>query len=469
VKAFKLLVKDSVVYGVAGAIQKLSPLILIPIITGYLGKTAFRLYDLCFIYAYLFSWLIILGQDAAASVFYFDETRERFNKKQVLAYSFWLQVLSLMFFLGCIYPFRQQAAGFIFPTDPQTAGYWLRALYVIPGHISFNYALNILLWKRKKKMYLVLCLFQAAVTIAGVLYFILLQHGNVDTLFYVLIASINISGLAALYLIRKDIFVSPFPMNRRLVKKLLLFGLPFALTAFFGQLIPSIDRYFLLRFGFIADMPQYSLAAKLGAFVNLATGAFVMAFTPYSLNKLNQHDAEKELSQLFRLVSTVALVAIPFVLLFKELMINIFANPSYALSARLLPFFFFGWVFDLFSYFSMMGMYKTQQSFIVLAMLAVSTLLITVLNITLVPSYGVFGAAISFCITKFFLFLLPLFYLRKHFKITIHKQSFFAALAIAFLCTWLVYVLKWYAAAVILLVVTGSFAIYIKKHLHLNR
>ena len=70
------LMKDSLVYGIANAIQKMIPFFIIPIVTGYLGQDALKIYDVSFVYAHLFSWLIISGQDAAAAILYFDEKKK---------------------------------------------------------------------------------------------------------------------------------------------------------------------------------------------------------------------------------------------------------------------------------------------------------------------------------------------------------------------------------------------------------
>jgi hypothetical protein len=59
IAAVKLLFKDSVVYGAANVIQKITPLVIIPIIISHLGKNAFKVYDLSFIYVYLFSSLVV--------------------------------------------------------------------------------------------------------------------------------------------------------------------------------------------------------------------------------------------------------------------------------------------------------------------------------------------------------------------------------------------------------------------------
>ncbi len=79
ITALKSLFKDSVVYTIANIIQKLAPLIVIPIVIKYLGDEALKIYDLSFVYVYLFSALVFLGLDSAASAFYFDQKKKNFK------------------------------------------------------------------------------------------------------------------------------------------------------------------------------------------------------------------------------------------------------------------------------------------------------------------------------------------------------------------------------------------------------
>jgi O-antigen/teichoic acid export membrane protein len=253
------------------------------------------------------------------------------------------------------------------------------------------------------------------------------------------------------------------PFNKTLFKKLLLFGLPFAFTSFFHQALPSIDRFFLLHYGFQQELPQYILAVKLGGLIGLGVGAFALAFTPYSMAKLNEANAEKELSSLFHLVAVGGLIFIPVLLLFKDLLIRFFADSSYGLSGNLLPFFFFGWLFDLFSYFSMLGIYKGQSSLVILALFGTGIVLISALNILLIPRLGVYGAALAFCISKAALFFIPLIYLRKHFKLTVHRESFIAAATVAIACSYLLYQVEWYIYLFILIFVLFGAAYYLYK------
>ncbi|MDQ6609998.1 MAG: polysaccharide biosynthesis C-terminal domain-containing protein [Bacteroidota bacterium] len=464
----KSLMKDSVMYGIANAIQKLVPFFVVPIVIHQLGQTALKVYDISFVYAYLFSWLIILGQDAAASVFYFDTTKTSFNKKQVLGYAFFVQWAFLFLFAFIVFPFKNNIAGLLFSDDPTIGSYWVKALLIIPGHILLNYVLNILLWQRRKREYIILCICQTLASLASVYTIVVILKGDISSLFYCLIGSTTVCGLIGLGIINKEILINPLPLNKPLLKKLIFFGVPFALTSFFHQLLPSIDRYFLLHYGQQEDLPQYILAVKLGGLISMGIGAFALAFTPYSMAKLNEDGAEKELSSLFHIVAVAGFILIPVLLLFKDVLVHVFADASFSLSTKLLPFFFFGWMFDLFSYFSMLGIYKGQNSMLVLILFGSSIILVSLLNIILIPRTGVYGAAIAFCITKAVLFFIPLIYLRRHFKLKVDGRSFIAAGSVAIGCSWLLYQVEWYTYCFILVLVIGAAAYYLYNQFRLR-
>jgi len=459
----KGLMQDSVVYGAANAIQKLVPFFIVPVVIHQLGQTALKVYDVSFVYAYLFSWLLILGQDSAASVFYFDTTKTSFNKKQVLGYAFMIQWAFVLFAAVLLLPFKNSFAGWLFSSDPLIGAYWLKALLIIPGHILLNYALNILLWQKRKKEYVTLCISQTIFSLVSVYVTIIIFNGNLDGLFYCLIFSNTLCGLLGLFITRNNMAIRLFPFNKSLLKKLLWFGLPFAFTSFFHQVLPSIDRYFLLHFSLQQDLPQYILAVKLGGLISMGISAFVLAFTPYSMAKLNDGDAEKEISSLFHFVAVAGFMMIPVLLFFKDLLIHIFADSSYMVSGKLLPFFFFGWLFDLFAYFSMLGIYKAQNSILILVLFGTGILLISVLNIFLIPRIGVYGAALAFCISKAAMFFIPLMYLRKHFRLAVHTRSFTAAAITAIACSYLLYRVPWYTYLFILIFVLCIAAYYLYK------
>jgi O-antigen/teichoic acid export membrane protein len=270
-------------------------------------------------------------------------------------------------------------------------------------------------------------------------------------------------GLVVTTILRKEIFARIFPLNFGLMEALVVFGIPFALTSFFRQVIPSVDRYFLLKYHYSAELPQYILAVKLGSFINIAFAAFALAFTPYSLSKIHDKDAEQEISHIFHVVSIIALTSIPIILIFKSWMINIFAEPDYQMAGRLLPFFLFGWVFDLFTNFALLGVYKSKKSFFVLLLLIAGTVLVSSLNILLVPMYGVFGAALSFGITKFLSFIFAILYLKNHFRLTIDINRSALVLFLALFCCYLNYTLNNYLYLMVVLVVVLGISYYIYK------
>jgi nucleoside permease NupC len=73
-----------------------------------------------------------------------------------------------------------------------------------------------------------------------------------------------------------------------------------------------------------------------------------------------------------------------------------------------------------------------------------------------VPVYGVYGAAISFALTKMASFLFAFVYLKKHFKITIDTGRFGAVFLLTALCSFLNYFINgWLYLGIITLILSG--------------
>ena len=229
----KHLAKDSLVYGLSSVLQKLVPFLVIPVITSYLGSNALKVYDVSFVYAYLFSWLIIMGQDSPASVFYFSNKNE-FDKKKVLNHGLIIQAAVLAILATIFWPLRHTLAGLLFHADAEIESYWLKALWIVPGHILLNYVLNILIWQKKKNSYFFLCLLQVVLTLGGVGLMIMVFKGTTSDLFTMLVLSTSATALTGLWMIRKEVLGTRVGVDRKLLARMALLGLPFALTSFFS-------------------------------------------------------------------------------------------------------------------------------------------------------------------------------------------------------------------------------------------
>jgi O-antigen/teichoic acid export membrane protein len=395
-----------------------------------------------------------LGQDNATSILYFSDKDEH-SRRKILRHGLLIQLCFFAMLAVLFLPVRNFVASLLFPNENTIAAFWLKALLIIPGHIVLNYVLNIFLWSENRKNYVILCFTQVCLGITGIL-LAMFFHSGIEGIFWSLILATTITGLVG-FAMANRIVALKFQFDKSLIKKLVLMGAPFALTSFFQQLVPSIDRYFLLQFNYGNDLAQYALAVKIGGLLSIATSAFVLAFTPYSMNRIFEKNGEEQLSTLFLFVAPAMLLCIPIIILFKDVLVNLFADPSYDVSGKLLPLFFLGWAFDLFFYFSILGVYKSQKSYWMLFIFIAGIILISSLNFILVPRYGVFGAAAAFCITKAFLFFLPLIALRKFFKLSLNAVNFFGFLAASVLCSYLIYRLEFYQSLLLVAaLITGS-------------
>lgn len=436
----KLLLRDSFVYALSNAVQKMVPFLLIPVITELLGKEAFKVYDISFTYAYLFGFFIIVGQDAAASVLYFREKDDKRAQDAVTAQAFLIQMMQLLLFLALIMPILILFRHDIFPGEPMVAHWWTKALWILPGYVVLNYCLNILTWQRRRGAHVFLCSLQSVITVCAVLYFVRFRGAGIDHVVWAMVASTSLTALVAVFFLRRRLFNDLFPLRWPLVRQLYILGLPFAATAVFHQLLPSLDRYFLLHFGYGNVLAPYLLAVKLGGLLGFGISSFVLAFTPYSMERLHESNAEAEMSSLLNKTAIVVFFSIPVVLLFKDVLIELFANKDYNDASNYLPFFFYGWAFDLFSYFSTLGVYKSSKSYLVMIFFALGVIVTVLLNICLIPVFGLVGAAVAFALAKAVIYFISLIWLRHEFRLRL-SGSFWTALFISVGCVLMLYFL----------------------------
>ncbi len=416
--------KDTVIYGLASSVQKLIPLFTLPIITKHLGKAAVSTYDISFVYAMLFSWFVILGQDSAAASYYFDKENSAATKSKIVSYSLYIQLLSMVIMLSGIFLSRKLIAGLLFKGDANLQYFWSIALAMIPGHILLNYTLSVLRWNLKSVQYMCLCLFNTVATIVTVVGLVKFLNGSIKSIFIAYILSLFLTGLGGLWLIRKQILVKVAPVDFAMVRRLILFGLPFALSSFFNQLIPAIDRTFLLHFHYSGSaLAEYGLGVRLGGFIALITSSFAMAVVPYVMSIWNDENSENQVSQIFVGSSCVMFASIPVILIFKGVLMAIFTDGTYGVTAQLLPFFFFGWVFDMLIYFGMLGIYRSRKAVPALLILISGTIVSAILNLLCIPVFGVYGAAFAFACAKLVLFIINCWYSRRYFRLSIHIKT----------------------------------------------
>ena len=175
------------------------------------------------------------------------------------------------------------------------------------------------------------------------------------------------------------------------------FGLPLVPATLISVLNPLVDRIFLLRLSSLEVVGEYAVALRFPALVAMATSAFSLVFAPYALRLATE---KREQLPVF-LRDTLNWVLLLWGLAFCALALT--TAPLFRL---LIDVTFWGgipvvWLLSLAHYSTAaaiitnigFGLAKASRPALVLA--TVSFLVNVILNLILIPSFGMAGAALA--------------------------------------------------------------------------
>jgi len=215
-----------------------------------------------------------------------------------------------------------------------------------------------------------------------------------------------------------------FSLDRALVREMIRFGLPNVPTYLFVMIIELADRKILELYRGLEEAGLYSAGYKLGMFMAVVTGAFRFAWQPFFLS----HADEENAPVLFARVLTYYLLVTSslFILLsfFMDPLIRAhWPGVGYVLEPRywpglvVFPIILLAHIFDGVYANFMVGVYLKKLTAWLPLVTGVAALFTIVLNVLLVPSFGMMAAAwvtlLSFALEAALLYVV----VRRHYHV----------------------------------------------------
>ncbi len=194
-----------------------------------------------------------------------------------------------------------------------------------------------------------------------------------------------------------------FEIDKAYFKKIIIFSLPLLISGILSSGIDVSDRFILDYFTGKAEVGIYSLAYKIALVMNVFVISFRTAWTPYGLNLYYKNNlAETFGITLKKLLAAGLLIFLavtffaPFLFDIKILHFN-FLNKSYQDGLVILPLVLIGYLFSGIASFYSIYPIASAKSHHFLISDGLGFILNFLLNILLIPSYGMLGAAVATC------------------------------------------------------------------------
>lgn len=398
---FKKFLGSAAIYAIANIVNASIPFLMLPVLTRLLSPTDYGLVAMFATTITVLGAFTGLNVHGAISIRYFQQ--DKFHLPSYIKTSLGVLAVStaLIVFLLWLGAAPLESLTHL-PKE------WLLLATLVSG-TQFIIQIQLAVWQAENKplQYGTLKITQSLIDASLSLYLILLAGYFWEGRTGGQALAVGLFALISLVTLYRGGWLKG-KLNSGHAENLLRFGLPLVPHTIGGLLIALMDRYIVSNVLGLADAGVYMAGLQLGMAMGLVADAFVKAFGPW-LNKqltLNTIEAEK------RIVGAVYLSFFLFAILgyviyaATLLVFDLALSQNYAKAKVVLPFFIAGNVF-LGMYYAIVGLiFFSSQTY----RISKITLAIGIFSVPctyfLLKSWGIAGAAASYAISQFLIFVL---------------------------------------------------------------
>lgn len=384
---YRKIAQSSAIYGTGLIAAKLASFLLLPVYTRYLTTADYGTLELLETTLSVFS-MFLGGRFADALFYHYANAATPAEKSRVLStvvLGGWVvggiggalglassPVASRLVFESAAFTryFQIVFIGFAMSVPVEVAFAWLRALDRPVVFVSMSVVR--------------LCL-----TVGLTFVLVVLQGMQVLGVLY---SNLMVTALMAVVLNGVCLWRTGLRFEWRLFGAVLRFSLPLGIGGVGLFLIHSGDRFFLQRYGSLADVGIYGLAYKLGMLVSQVQMGFGTHWTAHGYAMLQREDGPRVFAKVNTYMMTVILWAGVTIIAFSPPVLGLMAAPAYLPALRYVPWIVFAYLLRAEADYFRFTLYLDKRTTADAVLIWVAAGVCTAGYALLIPRYKIWGA-----------------------------------------------------------------------------
>jgi O-antigen/teichoic acid export membrane protein len=412
----KKVINQSLIYGLASLLINGSNFFLIPLYTHYLTSSEYGIISSVTIFSTLTTGILAFGLNGAVTRLYFEYTGDDFRRFLFSAFIF--QVITASIIVGIFLISRGFFLDRVFenvPYDP----YLQYGLMIGLTGIFSSIPLAFLQARSKALLYRLFTSTSFLIfTSLMILLVVVLKKGSFGAIQAALITNTIMAMGYAFYILRECKISFRFAY----VRTALSFGLPLMVYVVFGTITEISSKYFIERYSSLSQLGIFNVAQQLAALIILVTNAINMAWIPMFYEEAGKDEQSPLFSQFANFFIFLLVFAGLGLSLLSPEIVFLFMSPAYNEVSLYIPFLVFAYIVGNGVWLLLINPITFAKKTIYLPVLTIlSGILSIVLNILLIPRFGLMGAAVSISISYVILVLITFFIFKKY---TMVKYNF---------------------------------------------
>ena len=403
----KKVIKNSSIYAIVSILQKAIGFFLLPLYTLYLSPSDYGITAVISAIVSFLSVFYILSLDGVISRFYFDYNGENEKLKEFLGTIILFIAINSVILSSILIVFHEVLI------KPFTHGIDFYP-YVFLGIISITlnplYSIfqRILQTEQNGKKYgLNNFSYFLVNVILNIFMVVILKLQAMG----VLLASALTDMLFFIYAIANCATKVKFTINREVLKKSLLYSIPLVPHSLAGWTMNMIDRLFLNAMKTAEFVGIYNIGFQFGNIINVLTTAINQAYIPWFFGNMKKGlEGKKSIIKFAEYAVVIYGFIAMCISLFAKEVLKIIVSKDFQDAWSVVPFIAFAFVFNGIYYFFVNPLFYNKRGTKYIAIgTFFSAISNVILNIFLIPRYGMVGSAGASVISNFLASILILY------------------------------------------------------------
>ncbi len=396
----KRLGKHSLIYGVGGLIQRIVAVLLLPLYTRYLSPSDYGAIEALVALSAVIFALLRAGIQSSFFRFYFQAEDDR-GRLTVVRTSFWFTMGTATLALVGGVALAEPISTALF--DTSDSANLVRAAFVgLWASMNYDQLTALFRVEERSVSFALASLTNVAVTIgATILLVVVFDKGPLGVLVG------NFSGTLAVYAVllayRRTQLGLEF--DRDVFRRMTAWGMPFVPSVLALNAIDFSDRFFLSRLRDQHELGLYAIGMRISAALLFLLAAFRTAWPAFAYSIRDDREAKRTYGFVLTYVTFFSAWGALALGLGSPWLVRLLTTPDFYRGSRVVPLLAFAFV--------VFGAYVIVVTSIGRAgrrgsnwiVTGAAALLNVVLNLILIPPYGMVGAAVSMLVSYFAMFV----------------------------------------------------------------
>jgi O-antigen/teichoic acid export membrane protein len=409
----KRMLRHSAVYGIGNILSKLVGFFLIPVYTRCLSPQDYGMVELLDLTLSFISMIVGMGLSSAVLRFYFDtKDKEERNALVSTALIFISSCAAVVVLLAVAFDheislllFKNNGCEIFF--DLMIITFFFSGLIEIP--------LVLLRAQERSVVFSAVTLLRLVLALSLNIYFIVIAQWGVMGF---LVSNLTTSVVLSLVLVVATLSKAQIRFSKRHLRNMVLFGLPLVPSSLGMFWINFGDRFFLKHCYTDWEVGIYSLGYKFAIMISFLIGQpFFLIWSARMYQVIEMKDGERIYARFCTYLATATVFAGLGLSLVIPSVMKIVPSAEYFEAHKVVPIIVLGYVIRELSDFFRGILFITKRTFYVGLTVTVTAGVSTLLYMTLIPAYSMYGAATATLFTFIFMAGAMLFFAQRQRRI----------------------------------------------------